>query len=68
MNTRPSYAELYFGLTDAVNEAKDDPEHFFRSYVNIDNIADDVIEGSKTFVFGPKGTGKSALGIWVEWA
>lgn len=66
MNAKPSYENLYFGLTDAVNEAKDDPEHFFRSYVNIDNISDDVIAGRKTFVFGPKGTGKSALGIWVE--
>ena len=63
---KPRYADLYFGLSDAVNEAKQDPDHFFRSYVNIDNIAENVIAGRKTFVFGPKGTGKSALGLWIE--
>lgn len=62
----PRYSELYFGLSDAVNEAKQEPDHFFRSYVDIKNIAEDVISGRKTFVFGPKGTGKSALGLWVE--
>lgn len=63
---KPRYADLYFGLSDAVNEAKQDPDHFFRSYVNIDNIAENVIAGRKTFIFGPKGTGKSALGLWIE--
>ena len=63
---KPRYADLYFGLSDAVNEAKEDPDHFFRSYVNIGNISEDVIAGRKTFVFGPKGTGKSALGLWIE--
>lgn len=63
---KPRYADLYFGLTDAVNEARQDPDHFFRSYVNINNIAEDVVDGKKTFVFGPKGTGKSALGLWIE--
>jgi hypothetical protein len=65
-SSRPPYADLYFGLSDAVNEAKEDPDHFFRSYVNIDNISEHVIKGRKTFVFGPKGTGKSALGLWVQ--
>lgn len=58
---RPAYADLYFGLSDAVNEAKKDPDQFFKSYVNIDNIVEEVIAGNRTFVFGPKGTGKSAL-------
>lgn len=62
----PRYEELYFGLSDAVNEARRDPDHFFRSYININNMVEDVVQGRKTFVFGPKGTGKSALGLWVE--
>ena len=64
--SRPAYADLYFGLSDAVNEAKADPDQFFKSYVNTDNIVEDVVAGNRTFVFGPKGTGKSALGLWVE--
>ncbi|WP_457149794.1 P-loop ATPase, Sll1717 family [Mycobacteroides abscessus] len=63
---RPHYADLYFGLSDAVNEARQNPDSFFRSYVNIDDIAGHVVSGTKTFVFGPKGTGKSALGLWIE--
>lgn len=62
---RLRYADLYFGLSDAVNEVRDEPEHFFRSYVDINNITNDVISGKRTLVFGPKGTGKSALGVWV---
>ncbi|MFH5227530.1 P-loop ATPase, Sll1717 family [Antrihabitans spumae] len=62
---RTKYSDLYFGLSDAVNEAKQDPDHFFRSYVNINNVVDEVTSGRRTFVFGPKGTGKSALGLWI---
>lgn len=62
---RPNYADLFFGMTDAVNESKADPGQFFKSYIDHNNIVSSVISGEKTFVFGPKGTGKSALGIWI---
>lgn len=59
------YRELYFGLADSRNEASHDPEDFVRSYVNMNNIVENVVNGHRTLVFGPKGTGKSALAYYV---
>lgn len=61
----PPFADLYFGLSDAVNEAQQEPDNFFRSYVDTDHLAQQVVSGRRTLVFGPKGTGKSALALWI---
>lgn len=60
-----AYKDLYFGMSDSANEYSDRPEDFVRSYVNLHNIVEQVLRGKKTFVFGPKGTGKSALGYYL---
>ena len=62
----PPYRDLYFGMTDSVNEVHKDRDDFVRSYVDLKNIVDDVVAGSRTLIFGPKGTGKSALGHYVS--
>ena len=62
----PRYADLYFGKSDSQNELNDDRGDFLRSFVNLNNIVDKVVSGSHTLSLGPKGTGKSALGWYLQ--
>lgn len=60
--------ELVFGKTDAYNELLEyGPEHFARSFLPYDayNI-DSFINGSKYYIYGGKGTGKTALLKYLE--
>lgn len=66
LSTRPKFADLYFGKSDSLNEFSDEPDEFIRSFVNLDHIVDDVVNGEKTLVLGPKGTGKSALAWYLN--
>jgi len=63
---RPPYTELYFGMTDSRNEANEDRDAFVRSYVDLYGASQAVIDGKKFMVFGPKGTGKSALAWYLQ--
>jgi len=59
-------SDLYFGTIDAKNELRgDDPEsraRFKEAFITPQNIAEqDFLDGTKFIVYGPKGTGKTAL-------
>lgn len=64
--TRPSFIDLYFGKSDPTHEARSHPEDFIRSYVDLNGAIAQVVSGEKTLILGPKGTGKSALGLYIE--
>lgn len=64
--TRPGFVDLYFGKSDPTHEARANPEDFIRSYVDLDGAITQVVSGEKTLILGPKGTGKSALGLYIE--
>lgn len=66
LNMNPSYRELYFGESDSVNELANEPADFVRSFVDLKQTIPTVISGRRTFVLGPKGTGKSALGWYLQ--
>lgn len=60
------YSELYFGHADAKTEAIREPESFVKSFVDHGNIVNAVVEEGRFLVLGPKGTGKSALGWYLQ--
>lgn len=66
MKLKVPFVELYFGKEDPLNEARENEEDFLRSFVDLDGELKKIITGSKTLVLGPKGTGKSALGLYLE--
>lgn len=63
---KPGFHELYFGKSDSKNEVNQDKGAFLRSYVDLKNATAEVINGEKFLVLGPKGTGKSALGWYLQ--
>lgn len=63
---RPPFSELYFGKSDSHNELVDERGEFLKSFVKLDGIVEDVVSGNRTMVLGPKGTGKSALGWYLQ--
>lgn len=62
----PVYKDLYFGKSDSRNEANESLTAFVRSYVDLDSAYEQVVEGKMFLVLGPKGTGKSALALYVQ--
>lgn len=63
---RPTYSDLYFGMSDSRNEVIESREDFIRSYVDLNGASKVVREGQKFLILGPKGTGKSALAWYLE--
>ncbi|MGN7703664.1 P-loop ATPase, Sll1717 family [Cellulosimicrobium sp. 22601] len=63
---KAEFRDLYFGKSDSVNEALTSEADFIRSYVDIGGAVQQVTSGEKTLILGPKGTGKSALGLYLE--
>lgn len=63
---RPSYRELYFGKSDALNEVNERPGDFVKSYVDLGGTTTSVLNGEKFLVLGPKGTGKTALAEYLR--
>lgn len=63
---RPEFRSLYFGKSDSLNEARANVDEFVRSYVDLNGAVAQVVSGDKTLILGPKGTGKSALGLFIE--
>ena len=61
----PPFTALYFGKSDSRNELEDERGDFLKSFVNIGHVVDEVMNGNKTLVLGPKGTGKSALAWYL---
>ena len=57
----PPYRNLYFGMSDALNEANEHPAEFVKSYVDLNNVSNEVLEGQKFLVLGPKGYRKDCL-------
>lgn len=64
--TRPDFTDLYFGKSDPMHEVMASSGDFIRSYVDLDGAVGQVISGDRTLILGPKGTGKSALGVYIE--
>jgi hypothetical protein len=60
------FTDLYFGKSDSKNELSGGRDEFVRSFVDLDNITTQVIDGEKTLILGPKGTGKSALAWYLH--
>jgi hypothetical protein len=63
---KPAYRDLYFGMSDARNEMSEDEESFLKSYVDLNDATSALVDGRKSLVLGPKGTGKSALAWYLE--
>ena len=63
---KPDYSDLYFGMSDSLNEVTEQPEEFVRSYVDLNSITETVLYGDKFLVLGPKGTGKTALAWYLR--
>lgn len=63
---KPDYKDLYFGKSDSLNELTSDEDEFIKSFVDLHSITDDIVNGDKTLVLGPKGTGKSALAWYLD--
>jgi hypothetical protein len=62
----PNYQELYFGMSDSLNEVNERPDEFLRSYVDLNGTVNTVLSGEKFLVLGPKGTGKTALAWYLR--
>lgn len=62
----PRFRDLYFGKSDSQNEIIENPDEFIRSYVDLKGTASSVALGRQFLVLGPKGTGKSALGLYLQ--
>lgn len=63
---KPAYRDLYFGMSDARNEVTEDEPSFIKSYVDLNNASQALVNGRKFLVLGPKGTGKSALAWYLR--
>ncbi len=63
---KPAYRDLYFGMSDARNEVTEDEASFVKSYVDLNDASQALINGRKFMVLGPKGTGKSALAWYLQ--
>lgn len=63
---KPSYRELYFGMSDSRNEVNEHPVEFVKSYVDLGGAIHSVLRGEKFLVLGPKGTGKTALAWYLH--
>ena len=50
----PPYRNLYFGMSDALNEANEHPAEFVKSYVDLNNVSNEVLEGQKFLVSAQK--------------
>jgi hypothetical protein len=64
--TEPAFTDLYFGLADGKNEAIEHPDEFIQSFVDHNNVVEEVSDKRKLLLLGPKGTGKSAVAWYVE--
>ncbi|WP_143760974.1 P-loop ATPase, Sll1717 family [Actinosynnema mirum] len=60
------YHELYFGLADGRREARQAPERFVKSFVDIKNAVHLLKSGEKFLLLGPKGAGKSAFAAYLD--
>ena len=60
--------QLFFGKTDAYNELLEcGPEQFERSFLKNDAYSiDDFLSGLKYYIYGDKGTGKTAFLKYLE--
>lgn len=58
---RPSFLDINFKYTDAQSELAYAPELIAHAFVDIDNATESVLNTSRFIVYGPKGSGKTAL-------
>lgn len=61
-----SFTDLYFGMAESENEARDRPEEFVQSFVDHGDAVDLILGGTKFLLLGPKGAGKSAIAWYLE--
>ncbi|MEV0555074.1 hypothetical protein AB0I27_16635 [Streptomyces sp. NPDC050597] len=66
MTRSPKFTELYFGMADSKNEARENPEAFISSFVDPQGIVDDLRNRRRFLVLGPKGAGKSAVAWYLD--
>ncbi len=63
---KPPFEKLYFGKSDPRYEVRASRDHFLRSFVDLEGAVEKVHAGDLTLILGPKGTGKSALALYLE--
>lgn len=61
-----AFKDLYFGKSDPIHEFSANADDFIKSYVDLNGAIERVVGGESTLILGPKGTGKSALGLYIE--
>ena len=60
-------SDLYFGIVDADNEMRENPEKFEDNYFDLNNVSKELFEKDNIqFVVGRKGTGKTYTGKYME--
>jgi hypothetical protein len=63
MSGEPSFQDINFGLADGYREFGEHPILIKKGFLDKDNWLEQLIDGPKFLVLGPKGSGKTALGI-----
>jgi hypothetical protein len=54
----PSYRELYFGMSDSLNEVNERPDEFLKSYVDLNGTVNTVLSGENFLSSDLKALGK----------
>lgn len=65
----PSFKEINFRYTDARSEKIYSPEVLQEAFVDLNQVMSEIFRPDKFIVYGPKGSGKTAIGAYLElWA
>lgn len=65
INNMKNYSELNLGFTDAVNYKKNENKELLNKFFLRCPQLDEVLESSKYFLIGEKGTGKTAFSVYL---
>ena len=61
-----SFKDIEFGMAEAENERVEKPYLLLEAFMDENKYIDNIINGNKFIVLGPKGSGKSAIASRIE--
>lgn len=62
----PEFRAIQFGFASAEVESSEAPQLLLRAFFDTNGIVKEAIEGRKFLLLGPKGSGKSAIGLHLS--
>lgn len=66
-NSEIQIADIYFGVVDADNEYKKDPQAFIKNYYDLNDAVKKIEKQTNIqYILGKKGTGKTYIGRYLE--